>query len=64
MGPISPLLTTSAKVFASLYALREWFDFCQALWGLFSLPWCIVCAHQFQVNLKKENYKEGSRQQQ
>ncbi len=28
MGPISPLSTTSAKVFASLYALREWFDFC------------------------------------
>ena len=27
MGPISPLSTTSAKLFASLYALREWFDF-------------------------------------
>ncbi len=63
MGPISPLLTTSAKVFASLYALFSGLIFVLAM-GIVLSPLVYSLLNQFQVNLKKENYKEGSRQQQ
>jgi hypothetical protein len=63
MGPISPLLTTPAKVFASLYALFSGLIFVLAM-GIVLSPLMYSLLNQFQVNLKKENYEESSRQQQ
>ena len=62
MGPISPLLTTSAKVFASLYALFSGLIFVLAM-GIVLSPLVHSLLNQFQVNLKKENYEQGERQQ-
>ncbi len=58
MGPISPLSTTSAKVFASLYALFSGLIFVLAM-GIVLSPLVYSLVRQFQVNLKKENYEEG-----
>ena len=54
MGPISPLSTTSAKVFASLYALFSGLIFVIAM-GIVLSPLVYSLLSQFQVNLKKEN---------
>ena len=62
MGPISPLSTTSAKVFASLYALFSGLIFVLAM-GIVLSPLVYSLLSQFQVNLKKGNYEEGERQQ-
>ena len=58
MGPVSPLSTTSAKVFASLYALFSGLIFVLAM-GIVLSPLVYSLVRQFQVNLKKENYEEG-----
>ena len=58
MGPISPLSTTRAKVFASLYALFSGLIFVLAM-GIVLSPLVYSLVRQFQVNLKKENYEEG-----
>ncbi len=60
MGPISPLSTTSAKVFASLYALFSGLIFVLAM-GIVLSPLMYSLLSQFQVNLKKENEEEGKR---
>ncbi len=60
MGPVSPLLTTSAKVFASLYALFSGLIFVLAM-GIVLSPLMYSLLSQFQVNLKQENYQEDSR---
>ena len=57
MGPISPLSTTSAKVFASLYALFSGLIFVLAM-GIVLSPLVYSLISQFQVNRKKENYKK------
>jgi hypothetical protein len=62
MGPISPLSTTSAKVFASLYALFSGLIFVLAM-GIVLSPLVNSLLNQFQVNLKKENYELGELQQ-
>ena len=62
MGPISPLTTTSAKVFASLYALFSGLIFVLAM-GIVLSPLVYSLLSQFQVNLKQENYQEGEPQQ-
>ena len=58
MGPISPLSTTSAKVFASLYALFSGLIFVLAM-GIVLSPLMYSLLSQFQINLKKENEEEG-----
>ncbi len=62
MGPISPLTTTSAKVFASLYALFSGLIFVLAM-GIVLSPLVYSLLSQLQVNLKQENYQEGEPQQ-
>ncbi len=62
MGPISPLSTTSAKVFASLYALFSGLIFVLAM-GIVLSPLVYSLLSQLQVNLKQENYQEGEPQQ-
>jgi len=58
MGPINPLSTTSAKVFASLYALFSGLIFVLAM-GIVLSPLVYSLLSQFQVNLKTENYDEA-----
>ena len=62
MGPISPLSTISAKVFASLYALFSGLIFVLAM-GIVLSPLVYSLLSQLQVNLKQENYQEGEPQQ-
>ena len=62
MGPINPLSTTSAKVFASLYALFSGLIFVLAM-GIVLSPLMYSLLSQFQVNLKQENGEEGEPQQ-
>ncbi len=57
MGPISPLSTTSAKVFASLYALFSGLIFVLAM-GIVLSPLVYSLLRRFQVNLKTKNYDE------
>ena len=58
MGPISPLSTNSAKLFASLYALFSGLIFVLAM-GIVLSPLMYSLLSQFQVNLKTENYDEA-----
>ena len=58
MGPISILSSTSAKVFASLYALFSGLIFVLAM-GIVLSPLMYSLLSQFQVNLKTEDYDEG-----
>ena len=62
MGPISPLSTTSAKVFASLYALFSGLVFVIAM-GIVLSPLVYSLLSQFPVNLKTENYQKDELQQ-
>ena len=57
MGPISPLLTTSAKLFASLYALFSGLIFVLAMGTVLS-PLVYSLLNQLQINLKTENFDE------
>ena len=57
MGPISPLSTTSAKVFASVYALFSGLIFVIAM-GIVLSPLVYSLLSQFPVNLKKANYQQ------
>ncbi len=57
MGPISPLLTTSAKVFASLYALFSGLVFVIAM-GILLSPLVYSLLSQFRLHLKPENYQQ------
>ncbi len=61
MGPISPLTTTSAKLFASLYALFSGLIFVLAM-GIVLSPLVYSLLSQFQVNLKTENYNDAHQQ--
>ncbi|MGK7896895.1 MAG: hypothetical protein AB4372_25595 [Xenococcus sp. (in: cyanobacteria)] len=61
MGPISPLSTTSAKLFASLYALFSGLIFVLAMGTVLS-PLVYSLLSQFQVNLKTENYNDAHQQ--
>ena len=54
MGPISPLSTTSAKIFASLYALFSGLIFVIAM-GIVLSPLVYSLLSQLQVNLKTEH---------
>ncbi len=56
MGPISPLSTTSAKVFASLYALFSGLIFVLAM-GIVLSPLVYGLLRQFEVNLKPDQNK-------
>jgi hypothetical protein len=58
MGPINPLSTTSAKVFASLYALFSGLIFVLAM-GIVLSPLVYSLLSQFPINLKTENYDEA-----
>ena len=60
MGPISSLSTTSAKLFASLYALFSGLIFVLAM-GIVLSPLVYSLLSQFPVNLKQENSEEGER---
>ena len=53
MGPISPLSTTGAKIFASLYALFSGLIFVIAM-GIVLSPLVYSLLSQLQVNLKAE----------
>lgn len=57
MGPISPLSTTSAKVFASLYALFSGLVFVIAM-GILLSPLVYSLLSQFRLHLKPENYQQ------
>ncbi|NEO58841.1 MAG: two pore domain potassium channel family protein [Okeania sp. SIO3B5] len=57
MGPISPLSTTSAKVFASLYALFSGLVFVIAM-GILLSPLVYSLLSQFRVHLNNENYQQ------
>ena len=57
MGPISPLSTISAKVFASLYALFSGLVFVIAM-GILLSPLVYSLLSQFRVHLKNENYQQ------
>ena len=57
MGPISPLSTTSAKVFASLYALFSGLVFVLAM-GILLSPLVYSLLSQFRLHLKNENYQQ------
>ncbi len=61
MGPISPLLTTSAKLFASLYALFSGLIFVLAMGTVLS-PLVYSLLNQLQINLKTENFDEAHHQ--
>ena len=61
MGPISTLSTTSAKLFASLYALFSGLIFVLAMGTVLS-PLVYSLLSQFQVNLKTENYDDAHQQ--
>ena len=58
IGPISPLLTTSAKVFASLYALFSGLSFVLAM-GIVLSPLMYSLLSQFPVKGQKANEEEG-----
>ena len=62
MGPISPLSTTSAKVFASLYALFSGLIFVIAM-GIVLSPLMYGLLSQLPVYLKKETEEKDKRQQ-
>ncbi|MDJ0649899.1 MAG: hypothetical protein QNJ60_14490 [Xenococcaceae cyanobacterium MO_188.B19] len=62
MGPISPLSTISAKIFASLYALFSGLIFVIAM-GIVLSPLMYSLLHQFPVSLKQETEEKGKRQQ-
>lgn len=53
MGPISPLSTTSAKLFASLYALFSGLIFVLAM-GIVLSPLVYGLLRQFHVNFKED----------
>ncbi len=57
MGPISPLSTTGAKVFASLYALFSGLVFVIAM-GILLSPLVYSLLSQFRLHLKPENYQQ------
>ncbi|NES88377.1 hypothetical protein, partial [Okeania sp. SIO2B9] len=57
MGPISPLSTTSAKVFASVYALFSGLVFVIAM-GILLSPLVYSLLSQFRVHLNNENYQQ------
>ena len=57
MGPINPLVTTSAKLFASLYALFSGLIFVLAMGTVLS-PLVYSLLSQFQFNLKTDNFDE------
>ncbi len=61
MGPISTLSTTSAKLFASLYALFSGLIFVLAMGTVLS-PLVYSLLSQFQVNLKTEHYNDAHQQ--
>ena len=61
MGPISPLLTTSAKVFASLYALFSGLIFVLAM-GIVLSPLMYSLLSQFQVKGQQANEEEEEQQ--
>ena len=56
MGPISPLSTTSAKVFASLYALFSGLVFVIAM-GIVLSPLVYSLLNKFPVHFKNENHQ-------
>ena len=58
MGPISPLSTTSAKIFASLYALFSGLIFVIAM-GIVLSPLIYSLLSQLQVNLKREHHENS-----
>ncbi|MDY7005765.1 MAG: hypothetical protein SWX82_18020 [Cyanobacteriota bacterium] len=57
MGPISPLSTTSAKVFASVYALFSGLVFVIAM-GILLSPLVYSLLSQFRVQIDNENYQQ------
>ncbi len=57
MGPISPLSTTSAKLFASIYALFSGLVFVIAM-GILLSPLVYSLLSQFRLHLKHENYQQ------
>jgi hypothetical protein len=61
MGPINPLLTTSAKVFASLYALFSGLIFVIAM-GIVLSPLVYSLLNQFHINLKQESNEDDEEQ--
>ena len=58
MGPISPLSTTGAKIFASLYALFSGLIFVIAM-GIVLSPLIYSLLSQLQVNLQTEHSKNS-----
>ena len=61
MGPISPLSTTSAKIFASLYALFSGLIFVIAM-GIVLSPLMYSLLGQFPVALKQETEQKSQQQ--
>ncbi|MGB3510108.1 MAG: hypothetical protein WBA93_12895 [Microcoleaceae cyanobacterium] len=57
MGPISPLSTTGAKVFASLYALFSGLVFVIAM-GILLSPLVYSLLSQFRFQIDNENYQQ------
>ncbi|WP_293069878.1 hypothetical protein [Okeania sp. SIO2B3] len=57
MGPISPLSTTSAKVFASVYALFSGLVFVIAM-GILLSPLVYSLLSQFRVHINNENFQQ------
>ncbi len=62
MGPVNPLSTASAKVFASLYALFSGLIFVIGM-GIVLSPLIYSLLGQFPVSLKQETEEEGKQQQ-
>lgn len=58
MGPISPLSTAGAKIFASLYALFSGLIFVIAM-GIVLSPLIYSLLSQLQVNLKTEHHENS-----
>ena len=61
MGPINPLSTTNAKVFASLYALFSGLIFVLAM-GIVLSPLMYSLLNQFQANRQQANEEEDKQQ--
>ena len=61
MGPINPLSTTSAKIFASLYALFSGLIFVIAM-GIVLSPLMYSLLGQFPVALKQESEQKSQRE--
>ncbi|MDJ0746590.1 MAG: hypothetical protein QNJ32_24970 [Xenococcaceae cyanobacterium MO_167.B27] len=62
MGPVNPLSTASAKVFASLYALFSGLIFVIGM-GIVLSPLIYSLLGQFSVSLKQETEEQGKQQQ-